>query len=158
MEIQTNNQNKDINDVEVCVGTHKDTIKESNTNKEKMLKSQQQCDECEFQCEKEITLKKHKNTHHPKASQNISVSTQEKSSTFNCDECAHSCKTNKSLKNNKTKDHQSTITSQDIKCKNCGKMFSIKEDLELHMKEGHPKCQCTAVDVCDDCLKEWQDK
>ena len=51
-----------------------------------------------------------------------------------------------------------TIKSQEIKCENCGIEFIKREDLEIHMKEEHPKCQCTAVDVCDDYLEEWQDK
>ena len=118
-----------------------------------------QCDQCDYTCGKDITLKKHidtkhKNTNHPKGDQNSSVSTQGKSSTINCDECDHSCKTKKGLKKHKTQDHQ----SQNIKFENCGKVFSKKEDLGIHMKENHPKCQCTAVDVCDDCLEEWQDK
>ena len=53
--------------------------------------------------------------------------------------------------------HQGIMKSQDIKCQNCGKVYS-KKNLEIHMKEEHPKCQCTAVDVCNDCLEEWQDK
>ena len=42
--------------------------------------------------------------------------------------------------------------NKEIKCENCGNEFSKKEDLEEHMKEDHPKCQCTGEDVCDDCL------
>ena len=158
MENQINTQNIYVNAVEVCNETDKTTTKESHTNQEKILKIQQQCDVCKFQCENEITLKKHKNTKHPNMGQKISVSTQRKSTTFNCDECDHSSKTKKSLKKHKTHDHQNIIKSQDIKCENCGKVFSIKQDLEIHMKEQHPKCQCTAEDVCDDCLEEWQDK
>ena len=118
-----------------------------------------QCDQCDYTCGKDITLKKHintkhKNTNHPKGDQNTRVSTQGKSSKINCDEYDHSSKTKKGLKKHKTQDHQ----SQDIKCDICGKVFSKKEDLEIHMKENHPKCQCTSVDVCNDCLEEWQDK
>ena len=84
---------------------------------------QHQCDVCKFQCKKEITLKKHKNTDHPNVSQKISVSTQGKSTMFHCDECNHSCKTKKSLKKYKTQDHQGNIKSQGIKCENCGKIL-----------------------------------
>ena len=73
---------------------------------------------------------------------------------FNCDECDHSCKTKKDLKKHKVQNHQ----SHDINCENCGKSFSKKEELEIHIKSYHRKCQCTTVDVCDDCLEEWQDK
>ena len=82
------------------------------------------------------------------------VSNQGKSSTFNCDECDHSYKTKKGLKKHKIQVHQ----SQDRNCENCGQAFSKEDDLEIHMKAYHPKCQCTSVDVCDDCLEEWQDK
>jgi hypothetical protein len=61
------------------------------------------CNQCDYACGKEITLKKHINTkhqnpNHPKGDQNTSVSNQEKSLMFNCDECDHSCKTTKGLK------------------------------------------------------------
>ena len=122
-----------------------------------------QCDQCDYACGKDITLKKHINTKHktisdPNESQEPSVPTQGKSIMYNCDECDQSFKTRKILKKHKNQDHQSTVKSQDMKCENCCKEFSKRGDLDIHMKKEHPKCQCTAVDVCDDCLEEWQDK
>ena len=122
-----------------------------------------QCDQCDYACGKDITLKKHintkhKNTNDPNVSQEISVPILGKSTLYNCDECGQSFKTKKSLKKHKNQDHQSTVKSQYMKCENCFKEFSKKDDLDIHMKKEHPKCHCTAVDVCDDCLEELQDK
>ena len=61
-----------------------------------------QCDQCDYACGKDITLKKHINTKHktisdPNVSQELSVPTQGKSIMYKCDECDQSLK-KKSLK------------------------------------------------------------
>ena len=79
-----------------------------------------------------------------------------------CKECHTNFRSNNDLDAHMEAHHKvptmCTIKSQEIKCENCGIEFRKKENIEIHMKEEHPNCECTAVDVCDDCLKEWQDK
>ena len=60
-----------------------------------------QCDECEFECEKQITLNKHKNTKHTKVNSTKDNSVNKASNTkdkFHCDECSYSSMSKKSLK------------------------------------------------------------
>ena len=151
---------KDAEDVQLNKETKEETIKESNKSQEKIPIFQLQCDMCKYQCEKEMTLNKHKNTKHPcgTKTQNHSDATDEKSAPFNCDECEYSCKTKKNLKKHKAQVHIGSIKSKISMCENCGKEFSKIEDLEVHMKVNHPLCQCTVDSVCDDCLEEWVDK
>ena len=68
--------------------TREETIKESNKSQEEIPIFQRQCDLCKYQCEKEMTLNKHKNTKHTYGTkiQNHSDATDEKSAPFYCDE------------------------------------------------------------------------
>ena len=161
--VQTNHikeKTKEVDNVPSNRETREETIKESNKSQEEIPIFKLQCDLCNYQCEKEMTLNKHKNTKHPCETkiQNHSDATDEKSAPFYCDECEYSCKTKKNLKKHKAQVHIVSIKSKSSKCENCGKEFSKIEDLEVHMKENHPLCQCTVDSVCDDCLEEWVDK
>ena len=192
--------------VSIVETVEKDEKKSSTVPSSSSSQQEFQCDQCDYTCVKDITLKKHVNTKHQ-----IVKKTCEKGhesvvkAKFNCDECSFICNTKKLLKKHKSKEHnqkssEECIIDNDsnnenieetlclvcrecqkkfksnndldahmethhkaptmctIKCENCGMEFSKKENLEIHMKEEHPNCECTAVDVCDDCLKEWQDK
>ena len=160
METKMSTVSKNVHADEDTKETEEETMKESKKPEEEASKIQPQCDVCEYQCEKEITLKRHKNTKHQrvKTIKYPSDATEEKSTPFYCDECEYSCKTKKNLKKHKAQDHKDLVESKIFKCENCGKEFSKKEELEVHMKENHPLCQCTADSVCDDCLEEWVDK
>ena len=45
-----------------------------------------------------------------------------------------------------------TTMENNLLCEKCGKEFKNKEDLDMHMQENHPTCQCTSDSVCDSCL------
>ena len=96
--------------------TEKDLIVESST----VL---YQCEECEYKCEKEVTLNKHTNTEHPQLCSrkpNSDVNVDNAKDKFYCDECNYSCKAKQSLRKHKKKNHNVKNV------KECEKSFSIK--------------------------------
>ena len=69
------------------------------------------CQQCDYVCQKKITLHKHTNTKHgdmaKNSRENISKSIkQQKSPIFYCDECEHFSKNKKGLKEHKEKNQQ----------------------------------------------------
>ena len=117
-----------------------------------------QCDECEFEREKQITLNKHKNTKHTKVSSTKDNSVNKASNTkdkFRCDECSYSSMSKKSLKKH-TQKHQLPQTALQIKCVKCNINFEEKTELLAHVEEKH--CSCTPDSVCDECLNYWVHK
>ena len=118
-----------------------------------------QCDECEFECEEQITLNKHKNTKHTKVnsqkdnSVNKAPNTKDK---FHCDKCSYSSMSTKSLKKHRSQKHQIPQTALQIKCDKCKITFEEKTELLAHVEEKH--CSCTPDSVCDECLNYWVHK
>ena len=119
-----------------------------------------QCDWCKYECEKEITLKKHKKTKH--MNMNIKEingdgqkTTKTKCTQLYCNQCDYSCQTKKNLKKHNGQIHVSINKNQNIACNSCGKKFIQTSELDIHSKEVHPNCKCTADSVCDECINEW---
>ena len=72
------------------------------------------CVECNYRCEKEITLKKHCNTKHLVRNKTCDEGQESAlKAKFFCDECSFSCSTKKSLNNHKTKEHNAHKTLQE---------------------------------------------
>ena len=97
----------------------------------KLTQTNHECDNCDYKCEKDITMKKHRHTENLRQSFNERkhiVTRKKNSSQLNCDECDQVCFTKKNLKKHKAQLHTSTL-----KCDTCGNPFNTKDDLEIHI-------------------------
>ena len=115
-------QNKSAN-IEDAEKNKKVELNVIHVNKTKMVF---QCEDCDFECEKEITLNKHKNTKHTKVNSTKDNSVNKASNTkdkFHCDECSYSSMSKKSLKKHKSQKHQIPQTALQIKCDKCNITF-----------------------------------
>ena len=122
-----------------------------------------QCDVCDYECEKEITLKKHKNTKHidvnnRNGDKDCQVTTTIKSTHLYCNECDYSCQKFFFLKKHKAHMHVSIMENTNITCNSCGRKFIHEGEHNIHFKEEHPTCKCTTDSVCDGCIAEWLPK
>ena len=163
MQIQINTLCKIVQDDGEIKQTKKDKINESTEVEDDLPLKKHQCDVCGYLCEKEITLKKHKNTkhvnvNHKEKDEDGQVTTQTKCTQLYCDQCEFSCKTKKNLKKHNAQLHVSINKNQKNVCNSCGKKFIHIGELDIHFKEEHPNCKCTADSVCDECIKEWLPK
>ena len=106
-----------------------------------------QCDE--FECEKQLTLNKDKNTKHTKANSTKDNSVNKVSNTkdkFHCDECSYSSMSKKSLKKHKSQKHQIPQTALQIKCDKCNITFEERTELLAHVEE-KPICRLRPLDA-----------
>ena len=117
------------------------------------------CKECEFECEKQITLNQQKNTKHKKMNSQISDSFFKATNSkehFHCDGCNYSCLSKKSLKKHMSQNHEIPQTTRKIECKKCELTFQEETDFQTHVEEKH--CLCTTDSVCDECAQYWAQK
>ena len=124
-----------------------------------------QCDECDYKCEKQLTLSKHKNTKHPlvASKETASESNINSKDKFHCDKCNFSCMSKKSLKKHLAQKHENQKDNVLVKCEKCEMTFEHKPKLKFHMEEQHniyndENCMCTPQTVCDDCINYWVQK
>ena len=154
---------------------NKESIEQKSTSKEAdniQLKETQkihQCDMCEYKCEKNITLIKHKNTKHTQvhlSDTDIVGTSFTGKQKFHCDQCDYSCQAKKSLKKHVSHNHEGLIQRPFIQCDECDKTFKTKTELKTHMESHHSQsqenkvdpCECTEDDDCDRCLNYWAQK
>ena len=149
--LENNNQIKDVNKVN---NEQKNTLKEADNVQLNQVKEIYQCDKCEYKCEKNITLIKHKNTKHTGKDK------------FHCDQCNYSCPSKRSLKKHMSHKHEGLNKKAFMQCVKCDKTFQNKTELETHMEDHHSlseenqeePCECTEDTVCDKCLNYWVQK
>ena len=163
LQIQMNTLNKIVQDKKETQQTETENINESMTVEVDGPKKKHQCDVCDYECEKEITLKKHKNTKHIDANnrsgdKDCQVTTTIKSTHLYCDECDYSCQTKNNLKKHKAHMHVSIMENTNITCNSCGRKFIHEGEHNIHFKEVHPTCKCTTDSVCYGCIAEWLPK
>ena len=117
-----------------------------------------QCKKCDYECNKEETLKKHTNTKHPSVNNEYVGENK-----FYCHDCNMSFKTKKSFKK-----HEATHndTEKLKECDFCHKKFKRQNGLDEHISLNHKMssdnsrigcihCTGTEEEVCDGCLDEW---
>ena len=145
-------QNKSAN-IEDAEKNKKVELNVIHVNKTKMVF---QCEDCDFECEKEITLNKHKNTKHTKVNSkkdnNVNKAHTVKDK-FHYEECIYSCMSKKSLKKYMSQNHE---IPKNIECNKCEMTFEEETELQAHVEEKH--CSCTPDSVCDECVNYWAHK
>ena len=94
------------------------------------------------------------NVNHKVRDEDGQVTTKPKFTQLYCDECDYSCQTKKNLKKHKGQMHESINKNQNMACNSCGKKFNQMSELDIHFKEEHPNCKCTADSVSDECISE----
>ena len=150
---QTKSNHVDVKDTEEDYGEKSNDL---HVNKTQTVFK---CEECQFECEKQITLNKHRNTKHTQDNSKKSERVNKAASNndkFHCDECSYSCSTKKSLKKHMSQKHESSQKTMRIECEKCEITFEEGYDLQTHVEEKH--CSCTSDTVCDQCLNYWVKK
>ena len=127
------------------------------------------CEECDYNCEKKITLNKHYNTKHMELKNNSDEGLESvKKAKLYCDECKFCTTNKKSFKQHKNKEHNdkkksiNNVSIQGKVCVTCGEQFNQQDELDTHNDKNHPKsqepesdCKCATDYVCDPCIQEW---
>ena len=154
---ESNNELETIQLDHTLNDTEQDNIKESSDIQAEKSKILFQCEECDYSCDEQSTLTKHKNTKHTKldSRKNAIQDTTEKDK-FHCDECNYSCVSKKSLKKHKSQKHEITKQNKTIECDKCEMTFQHEREYQNHVEEEH--CLCTSETVCDSCLNYWVHK
>lgn len=117
------------------------------------------CDLCSYQCEKQITLKKHMNTKHMDQIKNghqkqIDVIENVGKAKFYCDQCNYSCNLKKGLKKHKTKCDQEQVQMKEVRCEECDMKFQSEKDLKAHTTVIHMYNSGDSTSVCVLCSKQ----
>lgn len=160
--LEKNQENNHINNSE------QDTVNQSNNIEEDNAKKLFRCNECDYTCEKQLFLSKHRNTKHTQmasretASDDKAVNVNSKDK-FHCEECNFSCMSKKSLKKHQSQKHEHQKDNPMVKCEKCEMRFKNKTKLKFHMEEQHniyndENCMCTSETVCDECINYWVQK
>ena len=154
---------------------NKESIKQNSTSEEadniqfKKTKKVHQCDKCEYKCEKNITLIKHKYTNHTQvhlSNTDIVGTSFTGKQKFHCDQCDLSCRTKKSLRKHVSHNHECLNQKPFIQCDECDKTLKTKTELKTHTESLHLQpqenevnpCKCTEEEDCDRCLNYWAQK
>ena len=127
-----------------------------------------QCDVCNYKCEKNIRLIKHKNTKHTKVQlsnteiDGTSVTGKHK---FHCNQCNYSCQVKNSLKNMFYTTMKALTESLSWNVMNVTKLTKLKLNFK-HTENHHSQsqenqedpCECIEESVFDKCLDSWVQK
>ena len=150
LETELNIKGKKVYVSEEINPTERDKVNEPDKLQMEISQTNHECDMCDYQCEKEITMKKHRSTKHFSQSFNdggISGNTKKKSTQLHCDECDQVFSTNISLKNHKTQMHVNIN-----RCQTCGNQVNNKDEIEIHIVEKHgavpdsvSDCKCAGL-------------
>jgi len=102
------------------------------------LKRPFKCNECDYCCNSNSDLKRHKKHKH----------SNEKP--FKCDECDYCCKSNSNLKRHKKQKH---LNEKPFKCDECDYCCKRNSSLKLHKKQKHSNEKPFKCNDCDYCCK-----
>ena len=147
----------------------KDAFKEASQIQLDTSKDIHHCDECEYNCEKKITLNKHKNTKHINVNSNNTDKSITAKNKFLCDQCNYSCQSKSSFKKHVSQKHELHDKKAFIQCDKCDKTFQNEIERKTHIEDQHcpPEenqentCECNEEledGVCDKCLDYWAKK
>ena len=115
LETASGNVKANVKDTEE---DNRDKINNIHVNKTKTVFK---CEECNFECNKQIILCKHKNTKHTQDNSRKGDSVNKAAinkDTFHCDKCNFSCLSKKSLKKHMSQKHEISQTTMKLECKN----------------------------------------
>jgi uncharacterized C2H2 Zn-finger protein len=112
---------EELSEIKANINSAENKAKEVSSQDKEIIKYLK-CDICEYKTNREVTLKKHKNTKHV---------------TFKCTDCGQNFKSQNTLEKHVNREHKIQEIEDDNECPICGKLFITKKTMQDHFKESH---------------------